>query len=263
MGKAIERDSIVPLRVPRPPKSNQERVQAGLDWAGERLREQTSRAAKKIVEFSGADNRLADIEQFLTPFETKTNYGRVLINVLPGGLMPERKTEGAIGFDVGARAIVSPFEMEADGSGLRKSLFNFVDRPHDEKLAAWVRPDDQSDGKLMLEIPPGESALVGIGVATAMEYPMFFWLSPRSGLSSKYRVTLANTPGTVDPDYRGEAGAVLVNDGDQPWALRHQDRIAQMIFTHAIIPELELVEREKMPQTMRGSGGFGSTGVEG
>lgn len=217
------------------------------------------------ISVTGLHRRIQRVEKFLEPFGYKegVDYSKVLVEVLPGGKMPERKTPGAIGFDVYTRAIVSPYEMDDKLPYLRKTLFNFRDLPADPKLRRWVEQDSDDPGKLMMNVPPGENVLVGIGIATAMEYPMLYWLAPRSGLSSKYRITLANTPGTVDPDYRGEAAAVLVNDSTKPWAIRHQSRIAQLLFSHVFIPDLVEVTREELPETMRGSGGFGSTGVNG
>lgn len=187
------------------------------------------------------------------------------IYVVPGGRMPERKTKGAIGYDAYLRAIVDPFEMEPDGI-LRKLIFDFETIPDDEYIKGHVSWEPREDGKgteLVYWLEPGESVLVGIGFITAMEFPMFYWAAPRSGWAAKYRINLANAPGTIDPDYRGEAGILVVNQGRKRFALRRGMRIAQCIFSKAIIPQLHVVSsRDELGETARGSGGFGSTDKE-
>ena len=81
---------------------------------------------------------------------------------------------------------------------------------------------------------------------------------PRSGLASKHGVTVLNTPGTVDADYRGEIGVLLINHGDAPFPVRRGERIAQMVI--APVVRVELVPAAALSATKRGSGGFGSTG---
>lgn len=186
---------------------------------------------------------------------------QVEIFVLPGGRLPQRMSEGAIGYDAYIRAVVSPFEME-EGGVLRKTLFDFLKLPEDPRVLAHVQtlPCDE----LVYRLGPGESVLVGIGFATAMPQGMLYWVAPRSGLASKYRITLANAPGTVDPDYRGEAGVIVVNEGSEPFVLRQGMRIAQVIFQWAILPKLMLVaSHQDLDATIRGAGGFGSTGLGG
>ncbi len=82
---------------------------------------------------------------------------------------------------------------------------------------------------------------------------------PRSGLSSKYGVTLANCVGVVDGDYRGEWFIPLINHGKQPFTVEHGMRIAQLVLTRALFPEIEI--SEELSETSRGKGGFGSTGL--
>ncbi len=81
---------------------------------------------------------------------------------------------------------------------------------------------------------------------------------PRSGLALKYGLTLLNAPGTIDSDYRGEVGVILVNLGREPYTIHRGDRIAQMIVAPVVQAEWE--EREELPETRRNSGGFGHTG---
>jgi len=190
---------------------------------------------------------------------------KVRIHLLPGGRMPERKTAGAIGFDAAVRAVVSPMEMDPVNPILRKTLFDFVevpkDNPYTERHVAIV--PGQSGNQLAYQMDPGESVLVGIGFITEMEWPMFYWVAPRSGLAAKWGITVTNAPGTVDPDYRGEAGVLVFNRNPHPFLIHKDMRIAQIIFQMAIIPSIETVESfEDLSQTLRGTGGFGSTGIK-
>jgi dUTP pyrophosphatase len=81
---------------------------------------------------------------------------------------------------------------------------------------------------------------------------------PRSGLAAKHGVTVLNAPGTIDADYRGEIGVLLINHGSEPFTVRRGERIAQMVI--APVARVELVASATLPDTDRGSGGFGSTG---
>ena len=109
---------------------------------------------------------------------------------------------------------------------------------------------------------PQESVLVGIGFVTQMTFPMFYWVAPRSGLASKWGITVTNAPGTVDPDYRGEAGVLVFNRNNSPFDLKYNMRIAQIIFQTALIPDFTVVTNSyELEGTRRGTGGFGSTGL--
>ncbi|MEK7560698.1 MAG: dUTP diphosphatase [Patescibacteria group bacterium] len=188
----------------------------------------------------------------------------VIVHLLPGGKMPERQTVGAIGYDVYLRAIVSPSEMDPENPRLRKTLFDFLHLPHDPAVAAHViaQPNKSGDMVLAYRLDPMESVLVGIGFITAMPFPLFYWVAPRSGLASRWGITVTNAPGTVDPDYRGEAGVLVYNRNDRPFMLQKDMRIAQIVFQWAVIPEFRTVaEFNQIPQTTRGAGGFGSTGL--
>ncbi len=107
---------------------------------------------------------------------------------------------------------------------------------------------------------PGERLLVPTGFACAVPHGYEMQVRPRSGLAVKHGVTVANTPGTVDSDYRGPLMVVLINLGHEAFTIRRGDRIAQAVVAPA--PQLTLVEVEDLDATVRGEGGFGSTGVE-
>lgn len=107
-------------------------------------------------------------------------------------------------------------------------------------------------------IQPGETALVATGFALELPDGLEAQLRPRSGLALKHGLTLLNSPGTVDPDYRGEIHVILTNLGSQPFEVKRGERIAQMVF--ARFERVELSEQSELKQSERGEGGFGSTG---
>ncbi len=112
------------------------------------------------------------------------------------------------------------------------------------------------DGAITLA--PGARALVPTGLAMALPAGFEAQVRPRSGLAAKHGVTVLNTPGTIDADYRGEVKVILINLGDDPFEISRGDRIAQMVI--APVLQANIVEVEVLSETERGSGGFGSTG---
>lgn len=110
-----------------------------------------------------------------------------------------------------------------------------------------------------LILEPGQRALVPTGIVVALPPGFEAQVRPRSGLALKQGLTLANSPGTVDADYRGEVGVLLVNLGQEPVTVRRGDRIAQLVPQR--VPEATLIEVESLPETERGPGGFGHTGT--
>jgi dUTP pyrophosphatase len=109
-----------------------------------------------------------------------------------------------------------------------------------------------------LILSPGQRALVPTGLTIALPSGYEAQVRPRSGLAVKHGVTVLNAPGTVDADYRGEVGVLLINHGDAPFTIRRGERIAQMVI--ASVARAEFVLVESLSATERGSGGFGSTG---
>jgi dUTP pyrophosphatase len=108
-------------------------------------------------------------------------------------------------------------------------------------------------------LPPGERALIPTGLAFEIPAGFEVQMRPRSGLALKQGIMLANSPGTIDSDYRGEVGVILLNAGSETVEVTHGMRIAQMIVAPA--PQARLVEADRLSDTARGAGGFGSTGV--
>lgn len=114
-----------------------------------------------------------------------------------------------------------------------------------------------------VSLNPGERKLIPTGLF--MEIPLGYegQVRPRSGLALKRGLTVLNTPGTVDADYRGEVGVILINKSSEVQVIEHGERIAQMVIAKHETPEIEVVNStEELESTERGAGGFGSTGVK-
>ena len=139
--------------------------------------------------------------------------------------------------------------------------------PHGEGLALPTYQTAYAAGlDLLAAVPehaplilaPGRHALVPTGLAVALPSGFEAQVRPRSGLAAKHGITVLNAPGTVDADYRGEIGVLLINHGDAPFAIRRGERIAQLVI--AAVVRAELVAATTLSATDRGNGGFGSTG---
>lgn len=105
---------------------------------------------------------------------------------------------------------------------------------------------------------PGARALVPTGIALALPDGYEAQIRPRSGLALKHGITLVNSPGTIDSDYRGEIGVIMINHGSEPFVVRTGERVAQMVI--ARFSRVEWQEVEELETTSRGAGGFGHTG---
>ena len=107
-------------------------------------------------------------------------------------------------------------------------------------------------------IKPKTSCLIPTGLSVAFSEDYEIQIRPRSGLAAKNNISVLNTPGTIDSDYRGEIKVILYNHGNNDFTINNGDRIAQMIL--APVVKIELEETNNLPETIRGKGGFGSTG---
>ncbi len=150
--------------------------------------------------------------------------------IVPEAKIPARASNAAVGYDVWALRVLD--------KNTKKPL-----------------------SLLPYTITPGESVLIGIGVRFAVPWPVQCEVRPRSGLANKYDIELSNSPGTIDPDFRGEAGILLRNRGKKPFIVEEGMRVAQLIFSKVNIPVFE--ETDELPESVRGEGGFGSTGLLG
>lgn len=111
---------------------------------------------------------------------------------------------------------------------------------------------------ISVTISKGEHTLVPTGIRVALPFGYEAQVRPRSGLALKYGVTVLNTPGTIDADYRGEVGVVLINHGAEDFHIRRGDRIAQLVISKIEMTDFE--EVDELPDSQRGEGGYGSTG---
>jgi dUTP pyrophosphatase len=108
-------------------------------------------------------------------------------------------------------------------------------------------------------LPPGERRFIKTGLAIAIPDGYEGQVRPRSGLALKHGIGIVNSPGTIDADYRGELGVVLVNHGQEPFVVEPKARIAQLVITP--VARVDVVAVEELDETSRGAGGYGSTGV--
>ena len=109
-----------------------------------------------------------------------------------------------------------------------------------------------------ITLKPQNSCIVPTGISVAFPSEFEIQIRPRSGLAAKNNISVLNTPGTIDSDYRGEIKVILYNHGNADFVIKSKDRIAQMILTPVI--KMNLEETDTLPETVRGEGGFGSTG---
>ncbi len=109
-----------------------------------------------------------------------------------------------------------------------------------------------------ITLKPNSSCLIPTGLSVAFSNDFEIQIRPRSGLAAKNHISVLNTPGTIDSDYRGELKVILFNHGNSDFLINNKDRIAQMILTPVV--KMDLEETDDLPETIRGEGGFGSTG---
>ena len=109
-----------------------------------------------------------------------------------------------------------------------------------------------------IKIAPNTSALIPTGISVAMPNDVEIQIRPRSGLAAKSSISVLNTPGTIDSDYRGELKIILFNHSKEEFVVRNNDRIAQIVLMPVL--KIDFEEVDDLPDTLRGSGGFGSTG---
>jgi dUTP pyrophosphatase len=147
---------------------------------------------------------------------------------------------------------------------MTKVLFKRLPHGQDLPLPSYETEDSAgADLRAAVDEPltlrPGEKALVPTGLAIALSQGTEGQVRPRSGLAAKHAVTVANAPGTIDADYRGEVKVILINLGQEDFRIERGMRIAQLVVAPYL--RAEFGEAEELPATLRGEGGFGSTGV--
>lgn len=150
---------------------------------------------------------------------------------------------------------------------MKHVTIDVVRLPHGRDLALPSYATPQSAGMDLLSaedgdvnLAPGKRAMIATGLAMQLPAGFEAQVRPRSGLAAKQGVTVLNTPGTIDADYRGEVKVILINLGDKPVTLSRGDRIAQMII--APVTQGDWREVDTLEESERGAGGFGSTGLK-
>lgn len=133
------------------------------------------------------------------------------------------------------------------------------DLPLPERATPHAAGYDVRSAEASVTLAPGEIRLVSTGLQMELPAGVECQVRPRSGLALKHGITLPNSPGTIDPDYRGELRIIMQNLGREPVTLARGERIAQLVFARFETPAIILAEA--LSETGRGSGGFGSTGV--
>jgi dUTP pyrophosphatase len=134
------------------------------------------------------------------------------------------------------------------------------DLPLPERATRHAAGYDIRSAEDEVVLAPGEIRLVSTGLVMELPPGVECQVRPRSGLALKHGVTLPNSPGTIDPDYRGELRVIMQNTGTEPVAIARGERIAQLVFARFEAPEV--VEAVELSNTDRGTGGFGSTGTD-
>ena len=140
---------------------------------------------------------------------------------------------------------------------LVKKLYPSIELP-DYKSEGASGMDIMAFIKEPILLKSQNSCLVPTGIAVAFSNEFEIQIRPRSGLAAKNKISVLNTPGTIDSDYRGEIKVILFNHGNKNFKIDNNDRIAQMILTPVI--KIDLEETNELPESIRGAGGFGSTG---
>ena len=146
--------------------------------------------------------------------------------------------------------------MDAVHVFIKKLAKDLPTPAYQTSMAAAVDLHAAVDGEVVLK--PGERSAVPTGIALALPEGYEAQVRPRSGLARKHGISMVNTPGTVDADYRGEITVLLINHGQEPFIIKRGDRIAQLVVHK--VPRIEFKEIDELPPTVRGAGGFGSTG---
>lgn len=142
-----------------------------------------------------------------------------------------------------------------------KKLPGNEDIPLPQKMSPWAAGFDLYAAVTEpVTLNPGERMLIPTGFAMSMPPELEAQIRPRSGLALKHGITALNSPGTIDADFRGEVKVLLINHGQAPFTIERKERIAQMVIQR--LPEVTWMEVEELPDSHRGTGGFGHTGTK-
>ncbi len=184
----------------------------------------------------------------------------VKILVLPNGKMPKLGTPQSAGYDVYPRCIVSLNEMDEQSPYLRKNLFDFKSEPKDANL---IKNITKEKDRLVYNLMPNQSIVLGIGFITEMPPEIFYYLLPRSGATTVKDTLLQNAMVPIDADFRGEATAKILNIGNKPFTISSYIAIAQIVFQQRFIPQfIEINNYNEFSQTERSFHGLGHTDLK-
>ncbi len=140
-------------------------------------------------------------------------------------------------------------------------LYAYIPRDaHAQYMRSMTKDGGQTDKGPFVRIYPGEHKVIGCGIAIEVPEGYEAQVRPRSGLAAKLGISIVNSPGTIDSDYRGEVGAIVINHGTDNFDVETGDRIAQIVVVP--IPRVRFIEAVELTDTARGGGRFGSTGVK-
>ncbi len=140
-----------------------------------------------------------------------------------------------------------------------KRLSSNPDLPLPQRATPHASGFDVRSAEADFELAPGEIRTVPTGFVMELPEDVECQVRPRSGLAARHGIMLPNSPGTIDPDYRGELRIILLNGGPDPVHIARGERIAQLVFSRFLVPEV--IEVAEVADTERGEGGFGSTGT--
>ena len=172
----------------------------------------------------------------------------MIIPVITGNQLPSYETPASAGMDV----------RHDLWHIVEKFLFNTTINRHDSE---YTDEDGETHTIQVIEsltINPGGRALIPTDLRVAVPEGYELQVRPRSGLALKNGITVLNTPGTIDADYRGEIGVIIINHGTEPFTIKAGDRIGQIVLNK--VERIEWQQVDTLPDTTRGEGGFGSTG---
>ena len=176
----------------------------------------------------------------------------VKIQLVDGGIMPKQATEGSAGLDLFA-CISEKEDVYIEGIDQKNYLFSFKGELDESTFE--VTPKEVP----FMILPPNVPMIVSAGFKVELPEGYEMQIRPRSGVSFKSNLRIANSPGTIDSDYRGNVGVIVENTGDTPIIIFHGDRIAQAVIQE--VPKVTLAQVDDLSVTARDAGGFGSTGV--
>ncbi|HEY4514734.1 MAG TPA: hypothetical protein VJJ22_01080 [Candidatus Paceibacterota bacterium] len=188
------------------------------------------------------------------------------VRILTSGRLPVRKSSGAVGYDVAVRAVVCPsLAFDLQDPAMRKTIFDFSlpnsDHPHRGMIEPLSGRGVGGRDEWVWRLDPGKHVFVGLGVIIELDPGWQCYTVPRGSTPNRHYLQVLDVHVPIDPDFRGEPVAHLINRGDRPYSLRHGVSLVQFVFQPVFRPMLRVVgQGEELSNTQRGTNSFGSTG---